>query len=383
MKASVRLISGFLFIWNVLALGQLYSPEGWRVASEQDDLWQWDFDRVFRPQSDFRTGWWYYTGHLKSDEGRQFGFQVTFFRIGMNPDPMAEAKTGGNSGWRFRDVWMGHLGITDESGNQYHCRQRLVRGSAFLAGYEGSQTDTRLFLGDWTIERRSQSGSHHLDFEDAGWKLSLTLGEGRSVLQGENGVSRKSEGFGKASFYYSIPRMAVRGQLTTPDGDALSVTGSAWFDREIGSSQLDRDQVGWNWFSIQFETGDCLMLYQMRFEDGREDPFAHGLWVPASEKEPTVHLSAEDFSIQGKAMWKSRKTQGSYPTRWTLNVPVLDLELELRATVKEQEFVSRSKPVISYWEGSHTVIGARDERDVRGRAYVELTGYAGRLPGLN
>ena len=32
---------------------------------------------------DFKTEWWYYTGHLESESGKHYGYQVTFFRFGL------------------------------------------------------------------------------------------------------------------------------------------------------------------------------------------------------------------------------------------------------------------------------------------------------------
>src|SRR5687768_8025476 len=34
---------------------------------------------------DYRTEWWYYTGHLRTDGGKRYGFEVTFFRAGVTP----------------------------------------------------------------------------------------------------------------------------------------------------------------------------------------------------------------------------------------------------------------------------------------------------------
>ncbi len=39
------------------------------------------------PHFEFQTEWWYYTGNLAADDGRRFGFQLTFFRRGLSPGP--------------------------------------------------------------------------------------------------------------------------------------------------------------------------------------------------------------------------------------------------------------------------------------------------------
>src|ERR1043166_8399110 len=41
---------------------------------------------------DFKTEWWYYTGHLRSDSGKEYGYQVTFFRFGLR-DKQSDMQT--------------------------------------------------------------------------------------------------------------------------------------------------------------------------------------------------------------------------------------------------------------------------------------------------
>ncbi|HCE03229.1 MAG TPA: carotenoid 1,2-hydratase, partial [Acidobacteria bacterium] len=50
--------------------------------------------------------WWYYTGNLATADGRRFGYQVTFFRIGVDPAPANPSR------WAVRDLHMAHLAVT-------------------------------------------------------------------------------------------------------------------------------------------------------------------------------------------------------------------------------------------------------------------------------
>ena len=45
------------------------------------------FPRDHFSHPDFQTEWWYYTGNLKSADGRRFGFELTFFRQAVTRDP--------------------------------------------------------------------------------------------------------------------------------------------------------------------------------------------------------------------------------------------------------------------------------------------------------
>ena len=44
-----------------------------------------ELPRDHGPHFEFQTEWWYYTGNLATDDGRRFGFQLTFFRRGLSP----------------------------------------------------------------------------------------------------------------------------------------------------------------------------------------------------------------------------------------------------------------------------------------------------------
>ena len=50
-------------------------------------------------------------------------------------------------------------------------------------------------------------------------------------------------------------------------------------DREISTSALGPEQIGWDWFSLQLSDGSELMVYLMRRADGGIDPFSSGTLI--------------------------------------------------------------------------------------------------------
>ena len=60
-----------------------------------------------------------------------------------------------------------------------------------------------------------------------------------------------------------------------------------------------------------------------------------------------------------------------YPSAWRLEVPVLDLELEVVPRLADQEL----RGTFRYWEGGARAIGTRGGQPIGGRGFVELTGY--------
>jgi predicted secreted hydrolase len=347
------------------ALGGKANTEGYTRAFEPREF---HFPEDHGPHPGFRTEWWYWTGNLSTADGRDFGYQLTLFRSALAPED--KQKDGERtSAWGTRQVYMGHLALSDMGGGRFHATERFSRSAL---GLSGARTEPfRVWLEDWSAEAVG-NGALPLRLTARGEDvaLSLVLEEGKPpVLQGDRGLSQKSAEPGNASYYYSLTRMPTRGQVTV-DGRAYEVTGQSWMDREWSTSALAEEQVGWDWFSLQLSDGGELMYYQLRRRDGTVDPFSAGTLVPA-HGEP-VRLSREDIRVEVLDTWKSPDSGVTYPARWKLSVPSRDLSLELTPALANQEL-----PVsVRYWEGSVRLSGTHEGQPVQGRGYVELTGYA-------
>src|SRR5581483_11612447 len=129
-----------------------------------------------------------------------------------------------------------------------------------------------------------------------------------AVIQGVNGLSQKAAGAGKASHYVSFPRLEVSGKI-----NGVAVTGLAWMDHEWFTHQLEPNQQGWDWFSVQLDDGSELMLFQLRTVGGGIDPYSSGTYVARDGR--ARHLTRQDFTLQPLEEWKSPKTGARYPIR--------------------------------------------------------------------
>ena len=320
------------------------------------------------PHPEFRNEWWYWTGHLATTDGHAFGYQFTLFRSALAP-----GKPEGTSAWSTRQIYMGHLTLSDLGAGRFHASERFSRSALGLAG--ASAEPFRVWLEDWSAEAvGSEAPPLRLTARSGNMALSLVLEAGKPpVLQGERGLSQKGPGPGNASYYYSLTRMPTRGQVTV-EGRAYEVSGESWMDREWSTAALGKDSVGWDWFSLQLSDGSELMYYQLRHRDGTVDPFTSGTFVPA-QGEP-VHLSREDARLDVLDTWKSPRSGVEYPARWRLAVPSQGLSLGVTPALADQEL-----PVsVRYWEGAVSVSGTHDGQSVRGQGYVELTGYGDQAP---
>jgi predicted secreted hydrolase len=315
------------------------------------------------PHPGFRTEWWYFTGNLESTDGRRFGFQLTFFRNALAPEPPDSP-----SAWAARDVWMAHLALTDVESGRFHAFDRFERGALDLAGVRPEPL--AVWTGPW---RAASTGGEtfplRLQAAQDDVSIDLLLEPAKDlVLQGDRGLSQKGAEPGNASYYYSFTRLATRGTVRTGE-DELDVQGSSWLDREWSTSALEAGQVGWDWFALQLADGRELMLYQLRRDDGSPSSESSGTLVAADGT--TRHLARDDFRIEPIATWTSPRSGAVYPARWRLTVPSESIELEVRPVLADQEL----DLAFRYWEGAVDVTGT-----AAGRGYVELTGY-GPAPG--
>ena len=260
------------------------------------------------------------------------------------------------------DLYLAHLALTDIDGQHFSYYRRLNRSGPGIAG--ASRTQARVWNGNWEARWDLATGVQTLKAVASDIRFTLRLTPRTPpVIHGENGVSQKAAGPGKASYYVSFPLLDVTGTL-----NGTEVSGSAWMDHEWFTHQLEADQQGWDWFSAQLDSGAELMLFQLRRPDGSVDPFSAGTYIAPGGR--ATHLKREDFQLQPLAWWKSPKTGGRYPTRWRIAVPSLHLSLECSAAMDNQELVAEDDSSPSYWEGAVNYSGS-----AKGVGYLEMTGY--------
>jgi predicted secreted hydrolase len=327
--------------------------------------YRYEFPRDHFNHEEFQTEWWYTTGNLTSADGHHYGFELTFFRQGVSRDPDKQ------EAWDIQDLYLAHLALSDLDGGKFYQAERKNRAGPGLAGIDEKQK--RIWNGNCEI--RWNGDAEILSAADEKFSLSFTLrSEKPPVIHGENGVSQKSAGAGRASHYISFTRLQTRGTLAI-SGKLIQVQGSSWMDHEFFTHSMEADQVGWDWLSLQLEDDTELMLYQIRRKDGTTDPFSSGTYVDAQGK--SVHLTEGDFRLRPAGeTWTSGVTGATYPVVWSMEIPKLGLKLAARARLKSQELAGGSKIAPSYWEGAIAIEGMRGAASIQGVGYLEMTGYA-------
>ena len=361
----------------LLILGALnpVAANDWKTA--QPD-YAWSFPRDHWAHEGYKTEWWYFTGHLQAEDGRRFGYQFTFFRVGVLP-----TAPDADSAWTARDLIMGHAAVSDLDRNDHRFSEVIYRAIPLLGGFGAwSQraSEASLPLIAWSRAPAGTPGKWRLSWNGSGFdfdmrddaqalSFSLSTRPGKPlVFQGPNGYSRKTQSGSGASLYYSFTRLQTSGRLSL-DGQTWQVSGESWMDKEFFTSVLAPHQLGWDWFSLQLDDRRELMLFLLRREDGTTD-FASGTVVHPDGS--TTYLDGNAFTVTSQGHWQSPHTEGVYPSRWRLTIPREQLDLEIVVEMADQENRSGLIGALHYWEGAVKLL---QDGLPAGKGYVELTGY--------
>jgi predicted secreted hydrolase len=319
------------------------------------------FPADFGSHPDYRTEWWYVTGWLRTHDGEDLGFQITFFRTKPNAD------ANNPSSFAPRQLLIAHCAISDPKAGRLWQDQRIRRAGLGLA--EARVGDTDVWIDTWSLKRDAGNYTAKIDAEN--FSFALTLSETQAVLlNGNSGLSRKGPAAQVASYYYSLPHLQVVGSIVR-NGRTDRVTGEAWFDHEWSSEYLDNQAVGWDWIGINLDDGAALMAFRMR------DAHGGARWAGGTLRsaDGTMQLLGPgDVTFSSRRSWVSPRTRIVYPVQWQVHAGSREFELE--PLIDDQENDTRLSSGAIYWEGA---VRAYEQHRVVGRGYLELTGYGERL----
>ena len=319
------------------------------------------FPRDHGAHPQLRTEWWYVTGQAMSG-GREFGFQVTFFRSRV------DATQGLASRFAAKQLVFAHAAVTDVQGRKLRHDQRIAREGFDVVA--ASQDDAAIRLRDWSLRRGA--GGYVIRVPAGDFALDLRCAPTQPLLlQGRQGLSRKGPREQQASYYYSEPQLAVSGELRL-QGRPFPVQGKAWMDHEWSEELLDPQAHGWDWIGMNLDDGSALTAFRLRAQDGT------AVWDGGSFRAPggdVYSFSRGDVDFSPQRRWKSPLSQASYPVEWMVRTPA-DF-YTVRAVLDDQELDSRASTGAIYWEGLAHLFDSNGKRV--GQGYLEMTGYAQRL----
>jgi len=287
--------------------------------------------------SNEQVQWWYWTGHLTTDAGARYGFEVCWFLV-LGVDQLVQ------------------VAVTDVDKNAF------VYTEDFSVTSPNVQSDSFSFSSG-QITTSGGNGTDRLFSVVGGYKLDLSLQATKIPVMHYN-ASKHDYSFGGYTYYYSRTSMQSAGTLTIGDV-SHSVTGTSWFDRQYGDLQQAVLQ-GWQWFAIELQDGRDVMLFDFLGDESEK----YGSITSAGD---TDVLTASDFEVKVLSYWTSPTTGCTYPSSW--QVTFQEQTFTVVPLVENQELAVRDSPI--YWEGACSVTGEQGQ----GKAYVELNGYCPKTGG--
>lgn len=310
----------------------------------------------------FRVEWCYFVGILETDEGKELGYELSFFRA------YAGTKVA---------VYPVHFAISDMKEEKHRKAQTLERELGNVAG----QNKSSIWSGDYRMEILGPAEFRISAFPrtESGFGLELELNSkpDRILVHGNQGKSVKSRMNPKFfSYYYSIPRMETKGSLYLDGKEYTVKSGTSWMDHEWSSPEgselnfdLSSQDISWEWICLQLEDGSDLVAFNFKSKFSPESETFGTLRSPdgkvrSFEKEKELSFVSENQT------WKSSESGTSYKLRWKL---ISDrFKLNIAPKFEEQEFDARPTTGLSYWEGGVNVEGEIDGRKIKGKGYLEL-----------
>ena len=243
------------------------------LRAEEPRVFSFPQDHGLHPG--YRNEWWYLTGNLQNENGRRFGYQLTFFSTAIAPGSTS------SSGWQSPRIWMAHAALSDITSGQHIALERFSRENPGLAGARLSPF--RVWLENWSLSSNNDNAfPWQIELNDDSFSLDLQVSAAKEpVLQGIDGLSQKSPDPGNASYYYSLTRLNTSGSIRL-NGESYDVSAD--------------NQSGWDWFSLQFNDGQELMYYQLRDTQGNAHPSSAGNLTDLDAQQQ--YIQPEDISLQ-------------------------------------------------------------------------------------
>jgi len=360
-KSPFTTCLSLIFIFPIIATAQ---PDFAKVEKPR----AWSFPRDHGKHAEYQVEWWYFTGNLQAANGRRFGYELTFFRQAFAPTILSRT-----SQWAFREAYMAHFAITDINNKTFRYEQKSARGTLNLAGADSASLSVH--LGGWYARQKNfeMVGKNQIQLRAASdfGQIELNLAPAKPpVFHGDRGLLPNSKIPGDAAYYYSLTSLKTTGYLTVA-GKSLEVRGLSWMDHEFFTPHLASAGIGWNWLSLHLSDSTEVMLAFLRRAGGFEAMDLSGTFI--DQQGFTRHLTKSDFVLTPTSWWISPKSGGKYPMAW--NVKYLEYDLRLTTPVEDQEFDARRSTGNIYWEGYVEAVGKKGDRAIRGKGYLEMTGY--------
>ncbi|TRX52030.1 hypothetical protein FNH22_22930 [Fulvivirga sp. M361] len=301
--------------------------------------------------------WWYYTGHLRDEKtGKNYGLEYVFFHF--NPR-------------NKKDYMMVNFALTDEGNKAFYYDYHITPLKTVLEPELPFKFELNKGKGSYSLE--GMKGNYTLSGKMRKHDVAIALNTSTTsapVFHDSSGYEVYGK-YAKAG-YYSYPDLDARGQIMLNE-DTLHVSGKLWYDRQWNCIDVWQRELAWDWVSVQFEGPSSeLMIYKL-YNTVQKDTIYGGSYIKSDGE--IIHIEPEEIFLREKNYWVSNKSKIRYPIKWQLNIPKLDLSVDIEAVVPDQELTLKFTPIhkLRYWEGMCRVEGEMAGKPIKGNSYIEMT----------
>ena len=294
-------------------------------------------DDAVHAYSPYSLEWFYYSTHLETDDGEEFGFsQIVYTVLGPGSVPV-----------QYVDAT-----ITDHAEAKYH-----FGGRQYALGPATVLPNAFEFaIGSERIKGGNGHDVVHSEVVDgpSTYIVDLTLeSEKTPVLHLADAYVN----------YFSRERMKARGTISV-NGKSHKVHGQSWFDHQFGPQQIALSTVqNWTWIAAQLRHDRELLALVVKKQDGTEQYI--GSYT--DEHCNTTQLGENDFTIAATGSWTA-SPGCTYPLGWDVTVPSKGITVHVQPVITNQDIWVPGAD--RYYEGDSKVTGSH-----RGKAFVELYGF--------
>lgn len=186
----------------------------------------------------------------------------------------------------------------------------------------------------------------------------------KMILLNDSGCMSISPSF---SYYYSLPRMSVKGYITISN-EKHPVSGVGWHDHQWGDFLVGSNP--YTWFSIMFEDGRNAVIWKFR-----DEALGH---INLFEEDTSCHdtpycgepLKSNDLFIRRLSYKKAPDSDKVFPYGWFITSD--SLKMQVLISPKFANFHLSYKNA-SLYQGPCDVYGVIDGQKLSGLSHMELT----------
>ncbi len=298
--------------------------------------------------------WWYWNGHLKGDDGRDYAFMDCLFKADARKAKIPLLKAP------LKNFYFSHSILSDISRQKFYSiidyisllsRQSFKRPLLFA---EYVCTD---ILSGFSVNLMKEEPLFEYRVKTDNFDLKMRSMKTPLLVGGDGFLSLH----GRKTYYYSLTDLSVDGEIFVK-GKSVRVSGKAWMDHQWANAPYNNDR--WTWFSIQLDNNIELICFEygnkkkdaiisVSYPDGKQESFRKAVFSPIGQT------------------WKSSKTGAEYELSWRIEIPEKKIIFIVEPMIKKQEMIFGK---INYWEGPMKVSGTMNGREISGKGFMELVG---------